>query len=106
MTRKDPFLALVLEVAGGFFGFPGIGWIYAGQVGWGLVFMIGYWLLDWALGVFLAIVTMGLWCAIWPAQNLIVGAERNDERNVPGAKRPWDIGLLGNGQSVVNPRRA
>ena len=74
MVRRDPFLALVLEVAGGFFGFPGLGWIYAGQVGWGLVFMIGYWLLDWVLGVALAIVTVGLWCAVWPAQNLIVGA--------------------------------
>ena len=74
MTRKDPFLALVLEVAGGFFGFPGIGWIYAGQVQWGLVFLIGYWLLDWALGFVLAIVTLGVWCVIWPAQNLVVGA--------------------------------
>jgi hypothetical protein len=74
MVRKDPFLALVLEVAGGFFGFPGIGWIYAGRVRWGLVFLVGYWLLDWALGVVLSILTLGLWCTVWPAQNLIVGA--------------------------------
>jgi len=74
MVRKDPFLALVLEVAGGFFGFPGIGWIYAGRVKWGLIFLVGYWLLDWTLGVALAIVTLGLWCTVWPAQNLIVGA--------------------------------
>lgn len=74
MTRKDPFLALVLEVAGGFFGLAGIGWIYAGQVGWGLAFLISYWLLDWVLGLALTIVTVGIWCVIWPAQNLIVGA--------------------------------
>ena len=74
MIRKDPFVALALEVAGGFFGFPGIGWIYAGQVSKGLVFMLGYWLLDWALGLTLAILTLGVWCTVWPAQNLIVGA--------------------------------
>jgi hypothetical protein len=74
MVRKDPFLALVFEVVGGFFGFPGIGWMYAGRVGRGLVFLVGYWLLDWALGVALSILTLGLWCTVWPAQNLIVGA--------------------------------
>lgn len=74
MIRKDPFLALVLEIAGGFFGFPGLGWIYAGQVRRGLVFLVGYWLLDWAFGLTLAILSLGLWCAVWPAQNLIVGA--------------------------------
>jgi hypothetical protein len=74
VKRRDPFVALVLEVAGGFFGFLGIGWIYAGQVGWGLALLIGYWLLDWALGLTLSILTLGLWCTIWPAQNLIVGA--------------------------------
>ena len=74
MSRRDPFAALVLEIVGGFFGFPGIGWIYAGQVGWGLVFTVVYWLFDWALGLTLAILTVGLWCAIWPAQNLVVGA--------------------------------
>jgi hypothetical protein len=74
VIRKDPFVALVLEIAGGFFGLPGIGWVYAGQTLWGLVFMIGYWLFDWALGLVLAILTAGLWCTVWPAQNLIVGA--------------------------------
>jgi len=71
---RDPFVALMLEVVGGFFGFLGIGWIYAGRPATGILLLIGYWLLDWALGILLAIVTMGVWCAIWPAQNLIVGA--------------------------------
>ena len=74
MPRKDPFVALVLEVIGGFFGLAGIGWIYAGQVGRGLIFMAGYWLFDWALGLALTILTMGMWCAVWPAQNLIVSS--------------------------------
>ena len=74
MSRKDPFVALALEIIGGFFGFPGIGWIYAGQVGRGLLFMVGYWIFDWALGVTLVILTLGLWCFVWPAQHLIIGA--------------------------------
>ncbi len=74
MSRRDPFVALVLEVVGGFLGFPGFGWIYAGRVGLGLSFLIGYFLFSGALGWVLAIVTVGLWCAVWPAQNLIVGA--------------------------------
>jgi hypothetical protein len=48
--------------------------MYAGRVRWGLVFLVGYWLLDWALGLALSILTLGLWCTVWPAQNLIVGA--------------------------------
>lgn len=74
MIRRDPFLALVLEIAGGFFGFLGIGWVYAGKLGWGLALMAGYWLLSWPLTLILAIVTQGLWCTVCFAQNLIVGA--------------------------------
>jgi TM2 domain-containing membrane protein YozV len=71
---RDPFVALVLEVVGGFFGFLGLGWIYAGRPVLGVALLIGYWLLDWAIGVTLSIVTVGLWCFVWPAQNLILGA--------------------------------
>lgn len=71
---RDPSVAMVLEVAGGFFGFLGIGWIYAGRPGLGVTLLIGYWLLDWIVGVILSIVTLGLWCCIWPAQNLVFGA--------------------------------
>jgi TM2 domain-containing membrane protein YozV len=74
MRGRDPFIALVLEVVGGFFGFLGLGWIYAGRPAMGLALLIGYWLLDWILGVTLSIVTIGLWCFVWPAQNLILGA--------------------------------
>ncbi len=74
MDRRDPFIALVLEIAGGFFGFLGIGWIYAGRPTMGILVLISYWLLDWIIGLTLAIVTMGVWCFIWPAQNLLFGA--------------------------------
>ena len=74
MQDRDPFVALLLEIVGGLFGFLGIGWIYAGKPAHGVLLLVGYWLLDWAFGVALAIMTLGVWCAVWPAQNLIVGA--------------------------------
>jgi TM2 domain-containing membrane protein YozV len=74
MDRRDPFVALILEVVGGFFGFLGVGWIYAGQPGKGLLLLISYWLLDWIIGLTLAVATLGVWCCFWPAQNLLFGA--------------------------------
>jgi TM2 domain-containing membrane protein YozV len=71
---RDPFIALILEVVGGFFGFLGLGWIYAGRPALGIVLLICYWLLDWIIGIALSIVTLGLWCFVWPAQNLILSA--------------------------------
>ena len=71
---RDPFVALVLEVVGGFFGFLGFGWIYAGRPAMGILLLISYWLLDWVIGLTLSIVTMGMWCFVWPAQNLILSA--------------------------------
>jgi TM2 domain-containing membrane protein YozV len=72
--NRDPNVALALELAGGFFGFLGIGWIYAGRPGLGIALLIGYWLLDWVIGVTLSIFTLGVWCLVWPAQNLVFGA--------------------------------
>ena len=71
---RDPFVALLLEVLGGFFGFLGIGWIYAGRPVFGILLLISYWLLDWIVGLALSILTVGVWCFVWPAQNLILGA--------------------------------
>lgn len=73
-SSRDPNVAMVLEVVGGFFGFLGIGWIYAGRPAFGVALLIGYWLLDWLLGITLSVLTLGLWCFIWPAQNLVFGA--------------------------------
>lgn len=71
---RDPFVALLLEMGGGLFGFLGIGWIYAGRPVMGVLLLVGYWLLDWIIGLALAIGTLGAWCCIWPAQNLVFGA--------------------------------
>jgi len=70
---RDPAVALLLEVIGGFFGLLGIGWIYAGRSVGGVVLLLGYWLLDWVIGLTLAIGTLGAWCCVWPAQNLLFG---------------------------------
>jgi TM2 domain-containing membrane protein YozV len=67
-------VALLLELIGGFFGFLGIGWIYAGRSVSGIVLLISYWLLDWIVGLALVIATLGMWCCVWPAQNLLFGA--------------------------------
>ena len=74
MHERDPFVSLVLEVTGGFFGFLGIGWIYAGRPTLGVLLLISYWILDWLIGLALSIGTLGAWCFVWPAQNLIFGA--------------------------------
>jgi TM2 domain-containing membrane protein YozV len=74
MRERDPMVALLLEVIGGFFGFLGIGWIYAGRPARGLILLVTYWLLEWIVGLILAIGTLGAWCLVWPAQNLLLGA--------------------------------
>jgi hypothetical protein len=67
-------VALLLELVGGFFGFLGIGWIYAGRPVGGIILLVSYWLLDWIAGLTLAVATLGAWCCVWPAQNLLLGA--------------------------------
>jgi hypothetical protein len=74
MTRKDPLLALMLEVLGGFFGILGIGWMYAGQIPLGVAILVAYIVVADTLSCALAILTAGLWCFVLPAQNLIFGA--------------------------------
>lgn len=74
MRDPDPIVALLLELFGGFFGFLGIGWIYAGRLTGGIILLVSYWLLDWAVGLILALGTLGAWCCLWPAQNLLFGA--------------------------------
>ncbi len=74
MEERDPMVALLLELSGGFFGLLGIGWIYAGRPTLGVVLLVSYWLLDWILGLILAIGTLGAWCCVWPAQNVLIGA--------------------------------
>lgn len=67
-------VALLLELIGAFVGLLGIGWIYAGRPAGGVALLVSYWLLDWIVGLILAVVTLGAWCFVWPAQNLLFGA--------------------------------
>ena len=40
----------------------------------GVLLLVSYWVLDWIIGLALTAATLGAWCCIWPAQNLIFGA--------------------------------
>ena len=60
---KDPGTGLVLEVLPAFFGFYGIGYLWAGEVGLGLALLLGNWALWFAFGlfaVFFSVFTFGL----------------------------------------------
>lgn len=50
--------AMIIEIVAGFFGFLGIGWIYAGRTGQGIGLLLGWWALI-AIGVIFAVVTFG-----------------------------------------------
>lgn len=60
---KDPGTGFVLEMLPAFFGFYGIGYIWAGDVGLGLALLVGNWLF-WIVGSFFAfffsLLTLGL----------------------------------------------
>jgi hypothetical protein len=72
IATKDRSLALILEIVGGLFGFIGIGWIYAGQMGMGLAFLIGNWMFICFQAV-LAAVTAGFsLCVTLPIEIAVV----------------------------------
>jgi hypothetical protein len=69
---KDKSLAYIFELAGGFFGFMGIGWMYTGNVLGGIVLLIGNWmflifaaLLSLASGGLFACCALPLEIAFW-----------------------------------------
>ena len=67
VPSKDPTIALLIAIIGGFFlGFPGIGYIYLGNMKKGLIYGLIGWILIGAVlfgflfgGTILAMVTMG-----------------------------------------------
>ncbi len=65
--RKDPGIALLLS-----FLFPGLGQIYNGDVGKGIGFMIGFWLLIW-IGLGLIFWIWGMIDAYQVATNINLG---------------------------------
>lgn len=56
---KDRTLALVLEIVGGVFGLPGIGWLYSGQIVPGLI-ILGAMLAVNLVGLVIAVFTVGI----------------------------------------------
>lgn len=65
--RKDPGIALLLS-----FLFPGLGQIYNGDVGKGIGFMIGFWILIW-VGIGLIFWVWGMIDAYQVATNINLG---------------------------------
>lgn len=49
---KDPGTGLILEMLPAFFGFYGIGYLWAGEIGLGLALLFGNWTLWFAFGLF------------------------------------------------------
>ena len=42
MSNNKPAIAALLELGGGYFGLMGLGWLYAGDILWGLLLLISY----------------------------------------------------------------
>lgn len=59
MQQKDSGLALVLEILPGFFGFLGIGYMYAGYTKEGIIRLIGWWVIL-GIGAFISALTAGI----------------------------------------------
>lgn len=70
-VRKERSLALILEIGGGLFGLPGIGWLYAGQVTNGAV-LLGVMIFINIIGLFVAFATLGGSCLCSIPFNLVV----------------------------------
>jgi len=70
-SKKDRSLAIILEVVPGLFGFLGIGWIYSGFTGVGIVWLVGF--LIWnVIALVICIFTAGVGCLCTLPVNLVV----------------------------------
>ncbi len=58
---KDKSVALILEILPGLFGFLGIGWLYSGQTGTGLAWLIGYFIFM-VVAITIDVLTVGVGC--------------------------------------------
>lgn len=69
---KDRSMAQILEILPGLFGFLGFGWIYAGDVNTGIMFLVGYLVVAFAFVIF-DVVSGGICCFFTlPLQILII----------------------------------
>ncbi|MCX7920138.1 MAG: zinc ribbon domain-containing protein [bacterium] len=77
--KRDPTIAMLLELLPALFGFLGIGWIYIGETNKGIMFLVGYILIvivECILLFMFSICTCGLGSfayLIIPVQNIICG---------------------------------
>ena len=55
-STKDPNTAMVIEIVAGYFGFLGIGYLYAGRTAAGLLRLFGWWAF---IGVAVLLITIG-----------------------------------------------
>ncbi len=62
MSNNKPVIAALLELGGGYFGLLGLGWIYAGDILRGLLYLIGYALFLALAGILIA---MTLGCLVF-----------------------------------------
>ena len=69
-STTDPNLVLVVELIGGFFGFLGIGHMLAGEVGLGIMLLIGWWIYS-AFVWIVVLLTLGLAGCVFGPINLV-----------------------------------
>jgi len=72
-SRKDRGVALVLEILLGLFGLPGIGWIYGGKTGAGILLLLCTLVWD-IIAIMIDIASGGFACLITVPVNLVVVA--------------------------------
>lgn len=56
---SKPWIAVLIELVGGYFGLLGIGWMYVGDVLRGILILVGYFILFW-VGGWLTFFSFGL----------------------------------------------
>src|SRR5574341_1376123 len=67
LAEKDPSTAFIVEFLGGFFGFMGLGYLYAGRIEEGVVRLVAWWValaIGWSITGTLTAVLIG--CALIP----------------------------------------
>jgi len=65
---KDPSTALLIEMVGTFFGFMGLGWLYAGYTNRGIILLL-VWLGVVIVAAIITVLTAGIFACLWlPAQ--------------------------------------
>lgn len=68
---KDRSIALILEILPGLFGFLGFGWLYSGNTGTGIAWLIG--VLVWEfIAIFIDVITGGVFCLCSVPINLVL----------------------------------